>query len=286
MTMNKVTDYSEFQFLYKENKKRFSKIDTNCLFPGKIIRDSIANGQLFYRSFPEGLVLYIDEINLYRAYYFLDAECQLPDMSADKIILIEELDDQERRKEYLDKFRNKLETAGFFQESCNYQLEVDLLKNRDLICENYKNAFTRINISGLLTTCEPNADQNEQILQLWKNSLKQTDVPISHTNFYNDNEQHVICVTDPQGNVCGVNWWTFRGNCVEIRHTVTHPNYYHKGIGNFIMSFVLNTALNEGVVIGMTYVEEQNYRSFGMMHKAGLKENGRVSYQFLLENKL
>ena len=61
-----IRNYSEFKELYGSAKTRIKKLDTNCLFPGAVVKDSIQQNDLYYREYSEGFILYIDEGNLYR----------------------------------------------------------------------------------------------------------------------------------------------------------------------------------------------------------------------------
>ena len=283
MKMLPLSDYSEFKKLYETAKNNIGKPDTNCLFPGTVVKDGIRQEILYYRVFPEGLVLFLDEGNLYRVYYFLDSSKPIPDLSCGKTLLIEELDNNNRREEYLNSFAEKLTRSGFYLESRNIQFEINLAEKQQWIRDEYARALHRIESNGFSFTVQPDHEQAEQVLEIWKNNLKPTDVPLSHTRFETDDEQSVVCVVDRDGRVCGTLWWINRGNYCEIRHIVTHPDHYRKGISNFTMLYSFMRASENGSKIVISYMDVHNENSILMHKRAGMTQNGKVSLQFILE---
>ena len=283
MNLLPINNYSQFKILYQSVNNNIQKLDTNCLLPGKVLRDSIRDNSLYYREFPEGLILYVDEGNLYKIYYFLDNSKPFPDLRCGKNVMIEELDSNNRRQDYLNYFSRKIYQAGFSLESKNIQFEINLTEQKQWILSEYEKAAKRLNTNGLLATVKPDNAQVKQILEIWKLYLKQTDVPISHTKFLTDIEQSVVCILNKNASVCGTLWWIFRGNYCEIRHIVTHPDYYRMGISNYTMLFSFMKALEGNSKSVISYTDIQNEKSILMHRRAGMKENGKISMQFLLE---
>ena len=278
-----ISNYSEFKELYESAKTRIKKLDTNCLFPGSVVKDSIQQNHLYYREFPEGFILYIDEGNLYRIYYFLDSSKPVPELRCEKDLLLEELDFKNRREEYLSYFTDKILKSGFYLESRNIQFEINLAEQKEWIQAEYKKAGERLENNGLTSATELNPKQIEQVLELWRDHLKPTDVPVSHTEFASDDNQSVVCVLNKDGSVCGTLWWVDRGNYCEVRHIVTHPDYYRMGISNFTMLYSFVKAMERGSKFVISYTDIHNEKSIGMHKHAGMAENGKISLQFLLE---
>ncbi len=278
-----ITDYSFFQTLYKETKNRLPALESNCILPGKLVREGIAGSNLYYKAFPEGFVLYLDENNLYRAYYFLDTNQEFPDLKADKPVLIEELDSFDRRKAYLDQLTPKLEKVNFRLVSRNLMVEYDLEGNADTVREALRRSTQNMEEKGLITVSELTHEQCKQVLDLWDKYLKPTDVPLSHRQFETDKSQHIAAVLDKDGTVCGLNWWILQKTRCETRHYVTHPDYYRIGIGQQLWYYSAVQILKAGCKTIMSYIDELNYKSRNLAKKAGWVENGKISLIFILE---
>ena len=298
--LDTIKTYEEYKALYKRTKARLRGMDSNCLLPGRTIRECLAQGDLYYMELPQGAALFIDEERYIRLYYYLDMEQPFPDLRCDKLLLLEEVDSNDRRKAYLDRLLPILRNAGYTLEAHNLQVEIYLPDHMEQIRAQYEKAAETIRANGLRAVYysaeeQPGGAANEQpggaaaglyteILDLWSKYLKPSDVPVTHTRFDRDREQVVLCVLDEPGRVCGVNWWIFRGTTSEIRHTVTHPGHYRKGIGNYMMLRALTDAAEHGCHLAIGYADVTNDKSLGMLEKSGFYKNGKESLQFVLES--
>lgn len=284
MILNKINDYSVFSIQYKTLKENIENICTNCLLPGKIIRDAIEKKDTYYQKIPEGLLIFIDEGNQYSVFYFLDQSKPFPILTSNKLLLIEELDSENRRKEYLEQQTKKLKDAGFKLAAYNYQFQINLAEQKQLIQNEFLSASNKLNNAGFTSSCNLTNYQIDQVINLWKSSLRPTDIPYDHLNFNTQSNQYVVCVLDQMKNVCGTLWWTYKGNICEIRHIVTRPDCYRKGISNYTMLYSFLRAMETGSKIVVSYVDKENNKSIFMHLKAGMKKNGKISLQFINEN--
>ena len=109
-------------------------------------------------------------------------------------------------------------------------------------------------------------------------------MPREHLDFADDASQNVVCVLDEKGHVAGVHWWKVSGASCELRHTVTHPDHYRKGVGSYMINRSLASALSAGCRSAYTFIDAENSRSLRMYDKLGLAPNGHRSFQFIKKN--
>lgn len=279
--MEKIETIEQFKALKTKAKELHGKLDTNCYLTNGGMESIMRVQNLYYAEFEQGLVLYADEGSYYRILYFLDSSQPLPDMRQDKMIEIEEPDSFGRRAKYLDAFFAKLEAAGWKRVARNVQVSSTLQDKAEQITSDYEGALQAVEVQGLhLVNCpERHADR---VVELWRGWLHETDIPIEHVHFLDDPKQRVVVVLNDDDFVCATNWWRFAGKSCEIRHTVTDPAFYQRGLGYLLQCAAMKDALDNGCTSIFTYIDDTNYRSIKMFEKAGIVENGRTTVQYAL----
>lgn len=282
--MEKVTEIQQYKDLVKEIKGKFGRLDTNCMSGSRGMETPISKGTVSCETVPGGILFYVDEGMYLRLYYHLGKGAMFPRLTAPKPVLLEEPDNCDRRKEYLDGLFARAGGQGFEKVALNLMVSRNPAAEKDAVKEQYLSACRRIEENGFcVTDCMPGME--DDVLDLWKNHLKTTDIPEEHLNFSGDETQRVVCAVDREGHVKGVNWWQIRGRNCEIRHTVTAPDSYKKGIGYALVMAALADAADMGCSNAFTYISDVNYRSLGMYSKAGMAVNGKVSYQYMLKEQ-
>ena len=262
-------------------KGRCGRLDTNCKMGGSALADAISRREARYTEHDRGLLVYIDEGRYERVYYFVACGADFPEAASDKLLVIEELDVNGRRADYLQALGDKLAARGWRRQACNLQVERRLGEgDAPEIEQALARAEERLAAGGLeLAMCDES--MVAQVHGLWHAHLKPTDVPRAHFGFMEDPGQRVICAVDGAGRVCGVNWWEFGNGACEIRHTVTAPDCYRRGIGYAVLMAAMHDAVAHGARKAMTYIDEDNCRSIALYGKSGIVANGRTSTQFV-----
>ena len=282
--METIESIEQYKALKASAKQRCGRLQSNVfLTSGGLARVMDLQG-LSYEEYPQGLILYTDEGPYYRVFYYLDTNQLLPDMGQDKTVVIEEPNDAGRRDEYLAVFLPKLEEAGWVRVARNVQVYSDLADRGDEIRGDHARAMSNLERQGLRIEACPER-HIAKVVSLWHAWLHDTDVPQEHLRFYGDPTQTVICVLNENDDVCGVNWWRIQGGLCEIRHTVTDPGFYQRGIGYAMQLAAMVDALNQECRGVFTYIDDRNYRSIAMFEKAGIVKNGRTTIQYSLEGR-
>ena len=280
--MEPIESIEQYKSLKAAAKQRCGNLASNFfLTSGGLSRIMELQG-LSYVEYPQGLVLFTDEGSYYRVFYFLDPDQPLPDLRQDKKVVIEELDNNGKRDEYLNGFFAKLEAAGWERIARNVQVYSSFDDRDDEIRVEYNRAQDNLKEQGFhIEKCSER--HVDRVVSLWREWLHETDLPREHIEFFGDPSQVVICVLDENDEVCGTNWWKLQGGVCEIRHTVTDPRFYKRGIGYAMQLAAMVDALDNGSRGVFTYIDDRNYRSLAMFRKAGVLENGRTTVQYSLE---
>ena len=280
--MEIVESIDQYKSLKSAVKQRCGSLASNFFLTSGGLSRILELQGLSYVEYPQGLVMFADEGTYYRAFYYLDPNRPLPDISQDKMVVIEELDNNGKRDEYLSDFFAKLEAGGWQRVARNVQVYSSLDNRGDEIRDKFRRAQDNLIEQGFhIEECpERHVDR---VISLWKEWLRKTDLPSEHMGFIGDPSQTVICVLNDNDEVCGTNWWRLQGGVCEIRHTVTNPRFYKRGIGYAMQLVAMADAVDIGCRGVFTYIDDRNYRSLAMFEKAGIVENGRITVQYSLE---
>ncbi len=273
--MKKLNSYEEIKNKVKLLKEQCGKIYTNCLILGNTLQSAFDYTEVYCEEFDGGLLVYIDEDDYYKTFYFLRSLEMLKRIDADKRVLIEELDNCKRKEEYIRNLHNLLKLQGFKLGSHVSRIYYELSDNDKDVPE--------LETNSLKLTEEVTKSQFDEIKELWKSSLKAFDIPKEHYNVLSDDSQHLVALIDDNGGVCAVSWWQGQGGSMEVRHTVVRSDHRGEGLGVYITKYLLNKAYNMGFKNVIGYVEEKNEVSIQMHKKVGWKISDKEVWQFATE---
>ena len=273
-----------FEETRKRAKANLGKLDTNCYMGAAALAEPVSSKRASIQEFEQGFLVFIDEGAYDRLFYFLQhgQDAPFPALCVDKPVVLEELDSNDRRQAEIADLGERLAAQGWKLYARNLQVAAKLQEEAEKIREASAAALAKVAANGI-GLCPPDERLATDIVRLWKDHLRTTDVPGQHFSFLDDPEQHVVCAVDANGVLCGVNWWEYRNRTCEIRHTVTHPDYLHRGIAFAMLTHSLTTACEHGCEQAITYIDDENVKSLGLYAKAGITPNGRTSTQFILE---
>ena len=278
--MERVTSVVEYKELIRWNKQRLEFIESNCFLMSSSMSKYIEEHRLYVQKYENGMIFFIDEGNYYNAYYFWQREQEFVNLHKDKPVLIEELNNKGSREVYLSGFEPILFRAGFQLFKNNVQVEINLKEYNELNGR-LEECLEKLNAQGLqLVFC----DREEQFLQavsLWDFSLDVTDVPQDHKVFRE--EDTLACILTNGGQVVSTHWWRKTNKNSEGRHTVTHSDFYQKGLASTMLLAWCIEAKKEGIERCFTWINDQNIRSLALYQKIGFRANGRTSKQYILK---
>ena len=280
--MTELKNEEQFKSLFGEEKERFGKLVSNCLLPARAVSKALGEGKVFFRRLPQGLALFCadgEAAPYYRLLCFFREDAEMTGLAADKPVLLEEPDRNDRRAAYLAALEVRLDRAGFRRVAKNYVVEIPVPQpeeNRQKL----RDLQAQMDARGYRTVIDPEGGQLQEAFELWRGFLKPTDLPQEHFEI-GKNGAHLVCLLDGD-RVCGVNRWETHDGACEIRHTVTGPVYLRQGIGQYLSLFVLEHAAQENARVGIGFFDETNFRSIAMLEKVGFKRSGKIICQYLL----
>ena len=278
MSMKPVGSLEQYKALVKAVKQQFPGIRTNNIQLNAAMAPYIGGGRLFYKEYEKGLVFYLDEGQWYELTYFWDPAGAPVSFRQDKPVIAGEY----YRGGTSRAAENFLEQAGFRKYRTNLQVEILLNTGEgteEAVKAEHEKRIRRMKDQGFtFQLCEDDV-LIEQILGLWDGYLELGDVPQDHRTRHP--EDRILCVFDRE-KLAGVNWWSNSKNSSEGRHTVTHPDYYHRGIASAMLGLWCRDAAKAGAKKAFTWINETNVRSLGLYRKAGFCENGRKSIQYIV----
>jgi len=279
--MELVKNIEQFEELYLECRNKFKKLDRNNFFLKRICVQFIEEERLYYEWYSKGIVFFVDEDSYYNAYFLWDSKESEMNICQDKPILVEEILTEKDVQINNFSCRERLLKAGFTQEKKNYQLEVNLQKNKDTLLSGFDEKMKELNERNWKWMICNNEKYEKQIINLWKTTFSAIEIPLTHYEFMKDTVSDAICIINEDDMVIGACWYTSDGHGnSEARHVVTHPDFYQQGIGRLITMLYFNEAIKRGDINMFGWVEEKNIRSRIVHEKLGYHLNGRCSIQY------
>ena len=280
--MEVLHDYEQFKALYRKTSQRFSKIYSNCPLPNRAVTEALNNSEVYWEEYPQGLVIfstYQAPEQFLKLFYFLGDINSFPQIVTEKSMIIEELDANGKRDAYIRQITDSLSNAGFIRTAENHMVERQC--DNPCISSELNERIASLAEYGFRIVMDPADIDFSVITDLWRKNLKPTDLPSSHLSFPYSESTHLVCVFDPEKNVCGANWWECRGNVCEIRHTVTRSDFRRRHIGSTMILFAVEQARISCCKTVFTYIEDKNTTSLNMYEKNGFHKNGKISIQFI-----
>lgn len=284
--MEAIRSVDQCKELISVNRKRFPKVDTNCMMMAGGFAPQIEEGRLYYGSYENGLCLYSDEGRYYELFYFWDREAGFDDFRQDKTVIVGEVSDRGRRDAYIERFGQKACAAGFQFFKKNLQIELKLKEHVRQIEEHYAQSMARMEQERIRFARCGTREMERQVLALWYGSLDETDVPLKHARFMEHGEDTVLCALNDGGEVVGAYWWgPVKRGTVEARHVVTREDHYRKGIGTALTFFCMKELLDQDYEMWRGFVATENERSLRMHEKIGCELSGMTITQYILQGE-
>lgn len=279
--MQKINSLEEYKSIIQWNKKRLTSIVKNCFLMNTVMEQYISQGRLYAQKYEDGVLLFVDERLYYNMFYFWKEDKPFPILELDRPVLVEEIDNNNSRMEYLKKIELQLHNAGFELFKKNLQVELSIDDNFEAIQKNLKDRLASSNEQGLKYVICNNEEMYKEAVSLWYSALDETDIPSCHTIMKEDN--NLLCIVTPNGHVASTNWWKVNGVVSECRHTVTHPDYYRQGLGSLTLLLWISMVQKQGVKKCITWIHEHNFASLEMCKKVGFVPNNKISKQYILK---
>lgn len=281
--MYKIKEFSQYKKIISENKRKCINLQTNCLMLADSIKHYLEEERLYYEEYADGLIIYVDEMRYYTAYYFWEKECPFPDFSTEKKICIEEVDVKNRREDDLKILSSKLAQKGFAAKAVNNEIVMDLKLHKETLLEQVNRDLQELEKQGLrFTFCQER--HIEQVISLWENALVPTDLPYDHLKFWKCEAAKVLCIVNKDDVVCCVTWWRDDKGTREGRHIVTNPLFYRRGLGSIMLHAWLADAAKCDLLKARSWVAADNIKSDAMHKKAGFIYSGKTCVQYILNS--
>ena len=240
----------------------------------------ILEERLYVETYENGMALFIDEGRYYNMYYFWKTGCAMADFRQDKPVLIEELDNNGSRTEYIKNIEQFFFDVGFNEFKNNLQLEMSLKDKEKIIEEHLSKKMLKLSDQILQLDFCSDDDILKESIKLWQDSLDVTDIPQEHMSLGADDK--LACILTEARKVVATNWWRNAKKTSEGRHTVTHPEYFQRGLASTLLLVWCKDAIDHGVERCFTWVSDTNVRSLARFKKLGFVPNGRSSKQYIL----
>lgn len=281
--MKKIRNLDEYKEILRLNKERIGKVEKNCYLMAGAMNKYIMEERLYVETYENGMVLYIDEGCYYNMYYFWKTNCKMEDFRQEKPVLIEELDNNGSRTEYINNIEQYFFDVGFEKFKNNLQLEMSIKDKKKTIEEQLSKKMLRLSEQNLQLEFCSDDDILKKSIKLWQNSLDVTDIPQEHMSLGSDDK--LACILTEERQVVTTNWWRNTKKSSEGRHTVTHPEYFQRGLASTLLLVWCQEAIKQDVERCFTWVSDTNVRSLAMFKKLGFVPNGRSSKQYILTQR-
>jgi len=118
-------------------------------------------------------------------------------------------------------------------------------------------------------------DDLEQVVAIDQGSFSLPWPPRSFQFELTDNPASRCLVADLDGHVVGMAVAWLIVDEIHIATIATHPDFRKQGIGEKLLSFILQSARDEGALTSFLEVREGNDAALKMYHKFGYIESGR-----------
>ena len=274
MTMKPVESLDQYKALVKETKAQHPGTLTNSIQLAASMAPYIDEKRLFFAEWPQGIAFFLDERTWYEVTFFWDPAEAPADFRQEKPVIASTYP----RGGEPGAVGAFLEQAGFRKYRTNMQIEMALTPDKD-VTEAVGDKIRQAEEQGFtFRYCEDDALM-ERVLELWDTNLELGDIPVDHRRRHPSDK--TLCVFHGE-KLAAVNWWRNTKGSSEVRHTVTHPDYYHRGLASAMLIFWCRDAARSGCKKAIGWIDDTNIRSFGLYGKAGFTVNGRCSVQYVL----
>ena len=275
--LQRVEDKRQLKQLMYENLRRFPRWETNCIFePGEVDR-LLRRKSLYAGACPAGLYLLDDEGDYYRVHFFFSVDAPVDFSPMDKPVLVEFLVTRGKRSAAIAEMEQKWLAAGFREHVKDLKLYLSL-KDYPLRPAVVENA------AGRFIARPARAEDAAQILPIWDAALDHLNsaIPSMEELLYEINEGNIF-VVDREGEVCAANKMVIRGGMVSTWLGAVKPEYRRMGLSTAMKHRIYKTAMERGVFLCYTWVDENNAASRAALAKLGFVHRGEWTEGFLLD---
>ena len=275
--LQRVEDKRQLKQLMYENLRRFPRWETNCIFePGEVDR-LLRRKSLYAGICPAGLYLLDDEGDYYRVHFFFSVDAPVDFSPMDKPVLVEFLVTRGKRSAAIAEMEQKWLAAGFREHVKDLKLYLSL-KNYPLRPAAVENA------AGRFVARPAREEDAPQILPIWDAALDHLNSAIpSMEELLYEIEAGNIFVVDREGEVCAANKMVIRGGMVSTWLGAVKPEYRRMGLSTAMKHLIYKTAMERGVFLCYTWVDENNAASRAALAKLGFVHRGEWTEGFLMD---
>ncbi len=268
-----ISDMDLYFGLVNHANKKNAKAYTNCyLFKDKI-DDYMQHGRLFYEEADGGLILYVDEMEYYQAYLYMDLAADWLILPKDKDVVIKLLYQGEQKPSKLLEAEQKLEKSGFVYLDTLRQVTGDKEKIRHTVEKLYDGVVSRLHERGFRITV-PDKDLIPQIREINRNT---GEVPFWQIPYFTDEELiamgkegRAMCIVDDKHELCAIRFLIEKNTSYGY---MVIKEAYRKKYGMAVI----------GSYYALQYMEKMNLNLLGWIvvnNEESVKYNMRLGYQW------
>lgn len=284
--MKKVENIDEYftvvNWKRKENKATF----TNCYLYQDEVQRLITKEKIFYEKVDGGILIYVDEMEYYQMYYYINVEAAWKIERKDKDIVIKNIYIEGRKNKKLALFEGKIQEFGFYLLDRLGQIECDmqiLQKKMEELYPSAKNLF----IQNGFTLIEPNLEIISQIRSFQKNI---EEIPIYQIPYFDDEDfitfgkkKQIFCVLDKNGQLGAIK--VFLEEKATYGYVAIKEEYQRwYGIAPVMSHLSMNYAKERKIKL-LGWIADTNIKSIKYHMKIGYHWTGRYTDEWILKAK-
>ena len=217
----------------------------------------------------DALYVIMDEGPYDKLYYYRQLGSDLH-ISHSKRLIIEELDNQNRKEAYRKELEKDLFRSGFRYVKKAILFDV---KASELPIEESWN-------DSRVTLCTTEKHRDE-VIELWDKYMDPFDVTLDHRNFLDDPEVLVYVVLE-QDEVVSTLYVTDQKSRSQAYHLATREDQRGKGLASVIYRYWYYDMAKRGVKTYYSWIDEENKGSIRLHERLGFHDNGKTSVQYCL----
>ena len=273
----RVEDKRQIRQLVYENMRRFPRWETNCIFePGEADR-LLRRRSLYAGTCRAGFYLLDDEGEYYRVHFFFSVDAPVDFLPMDKPVLVEFLVTRGARSAAITEMEQKWLAAGFREHVKDLKLYLSLRDYplRPAVVEN---------AAGRFVARLARAEDAPQVLPIWDAALDHFNsaIPSMEELLYEIGAGNIF-VVDREGEICAANKMVIRGGMVSTWLGAVKPEYRRMGLSTAMKHRIYKTAMERGVFLCYTWVDENNAASRAALKALGFVHRGEWTEGFLLD---
>ncbi len=280
--MEQIESLERYRALLRQTRGEHGKTDSNCYLMEAQVKNSIGQGRLFFQSYSGGVMILVDELNYYTAYYLWEQGKAFEDLRQDKPLLLCEYDSAGRRRDYIRTIEEKLGAVGFSLQKISEMAVLDTGRCAENPARD--DHEERLRARGLKILECTQADMRDEVVSLWDRTFSITDIVLDDRAFLQNEGMTVFCIVNDCREVVSTGMMVFQGNSCQFRHQVTLPRYRHQGLGEILEWVRIRIAQEKGAREIAVFINEDNVASWRLHEKTGFRHSGKTSRQYILNS--